>query len=83
MLFRSSLLPHPQPQAAIRAPWREDAQLTQAIQQLRAQGHTVVCLLPGHESEVDEFHCDRELVSQGNQWVVQPLQALPSNNKTS
>ena len=78
-----SLLPHPQPQAAIRAPWREDAQLTQAIQQLRAQGHTVVCLLPGHESEVDEFHCDRELVSQGNHWVVQPLQALPSNNKTS
>ena len=21
----------------------------------------MVCVLPGHESEVDEFHCDREL----------------------
>jgi ATP phosphoribosyltransferase regulatory subunit len=67
------LLPHPQPQAAIRAPWREDASLIRTIAQLRAQGHTVVCLLPGHESEIDEFHCDRELIEQQGQWTVRPL----------
>lgn len=67
------LLPHPQPQAAIRAPWSEDPALTLAITQLRAQGHTVVCLLPGHESEVDEFHCDRELTQDQGAWTVRPL----------
>ena len=67
------LLPHPQPQAAIRAPWREDAGLIRTIAQLREQGHTVVCLLPGHESEIDEFHCDRELFEQHGQWAVRPL----------
>ena len=67
------LLPRPQPQAAIRAPWRDDAVLTTSIAQLRAQGHTVVCMLPGHESEVDEFECDRELVHTPGGWTVQPL----------
>jgi ATP phosphoribosyltransferase regulatory subunit len=67
------LLPHPQPQAAIRAPWSEDQALTQAITTLRSQGQTVVCLLPGHESEVDEFHCDRELINHQGVWTVRPL----------
>lgn len=67
------LLPHPQPQAAIRAPWRDDAVLVATIAQLRAQGHTVVCMLPGHDSEVDEFECDRELVDTSGGWKVQPL----------
>jgi ATP phosphoribosyltransferase regulatory subunit len=67
------LLPHPQPQAAIRAPWRDDAVLVATIAQLRAQGHTVVCMLPGHDSEVDEFECDRELVDISGGWTVQPL----------
>jgi ATP phosphoribosyltransferase regulatory subunit len=67
------LLPHPQPQAAIRAPWRDDAVLVATIAQLRAQGHTVVCMLPGHDSEVDEFECDRELVDTSGGWTVQPL----------
>jgi len=58
--------------AAVRAPWgASDASLAQAIAALRAQGETVVCVLPGHESEVDEFHCDRELVLRAGQWVVQ------------
>ena len=37
---------------------------------LRQGGETVVCVLPGHESEVDEFHCDRELLEVAGQWVV-------------
>jgi ATP phosphoribosyltransferase regulatory subunit len=68
-----SLIARPSPQAAIRAPWGEDAGLHQAIAKLRAQGHTVVCMLPGHDSEVDEFHCDRELVFHQGQWTLQPL----------
>jgi ATP phosphoribosyltransferase regulatory subunit len=59
--------------AAIRAPWSDTADLHAAIGLLRAQGETVVCVLPGHESEVDEFHCDRTLVKVAGQWVVQAL----------
>ena len=59
--------------AAIRAPWRDLAALRTAIAALRAKGETVVCVLPGHESEVDEFHCDRELLERAGQWVVQAV----------
>jgi len=59
--------------AAIRAPWGEEPALRAAIASLRAQGETVVCVLPGHESEVDEFHCDRELTRQGAVWTVRSL----------
>lgn len=57
--------------AAIRAPWGEAAGLRRAIGALRSRGETVVCVLPGHESEVDEFHCDRELIEAAGQWIVQ------------
>lgn len=57
-------------QTAIRAPWGEDPALRAAVRQLRAQGETVVCVLPGHEHEVDEFECDRELAALDGQWVV-------------
>jgi ATP phosphoribosyltransferase regulatory subunit len=33
----------------------------------------VVCVLPGHEHEVYEFECDRELVRVAEHWVVQAL----------
>ena len=56
--------------AAIRAPWGEGADLRAVIASLRRQGETVVCVLPGHESQVDEFHCDRELLQAAGQWVV-------------
>lgn len=59
--------------AAIRAPWGNLASLRAAIAALRSRGETVVCVLPGHESEVDEFHCDRELIEAAGQWVVQAL----------
>ncbi len=60
--------------AAICAPWGEESELRAAISALRAQGETVVCALPGHESEIDEFHCDRQLVKAGDRWNVQPMQ---------
>lgn len=59
--------------AAIRAPWSESDDLRGVIGALRAKGETVVCVLPGHESHVDEFQCDRELLQVAGQWVVQAI----------
>ena len=59
--------------AAIRAPWGESPALRQQIAALRDEGHTVVCVLPGHENEVEEFQCDRELIQVAGQWVVQSI----------
>jgi len=59
--------------AAIRAPWGQSDALRLAIAALRSRGETVLCVLPGHESEVDEFHCDRELIEAAGQWLVQAL----------
>ncbi|MBU2409335.1 MAG: ATP phosphoribosyltransferase regulatory subunit, partial [Gammaproteobacteria bacterium] len=67
------VLPAQPLRAAIRAPWSDAADLGRAIAELRAHGETVVCVLPGHDSEIDEFHCDRELVARNGQWTVQPL----------
>ncbi len=59
--------------AAVRAPWGEGAEVEAMIAALRRQGETVVCVLPGHESEVDEFLCDRELSQMDGQWTVRPI----------
>jgi ATP phosphoribosyltransferase regulatory subunit len=59
--------------AAVRAAWTPNDEWRAAVAKLRQCGETVVCVLPGHESEVEEFHCDRELVSVGGQWLVQAL----------
>ena len=59
--------------AAIRAPWGEAGDLRSAIAALRTQGEIVVCVLPGHESEVDEFQCDRELVQVEGQWFLKSV----------
>ena len=61
------------PPAAIRAPWSEEPALRAAIRQLRQQGDSVICLLPGHGMEGEGFECDRELVSQGGHWIVRTL----------
>jgi len=58
---------------AIRAPWGDALALRAAIASLRQRGETVVCVLPGHEDEIDEFHCDRELVEAAGQWVIQAI----------
>jgi ATP phosphoribosyltransferase regulatory subunit len=59
--------------AAVRAPWSDAVGLRDAIAALRLQGETVVCVLPGHDSEIDEFHCDRELVERAGAWAVQAI----------
>ena len=49
------------------------AELRSAIAALRKRGETVVCVLPGHESELEEFECDRELGRAAGQWVVKSI----------
>ena len=68
-----SVVPERALKAAIRAPWGKAQGLREAIAALRANGETVVCVLPGHESEVDEFDCDRELIEVAGQWAVQAI----------
>ena len=65
-----NVLPPRALKAAIRAPWAENAELSAAIARLRAEGDTVVCVLPGHEHEVNEFDCDRDLIYTNGQWTV-------------
>jgi ATP phosphoribosyltransferase regulatory subunit len=60
-------------QTAIRAPWGESAALRAAIARLREAGEVVVCVLPGHESEIQEFECNRELAQVAGQWVVKSI----------
>ena len=68
-----SVAPPRSPRAAIRAPWGGNDDVHAAIAALRRQGETVVCVLPGHDSEADEFHCDRELVHVDGRWVVRAI----------
>jgi ATP phosphoribosyltransferase regulatory subunit len=56
--------------AAVLAPWGEGTALRDAVRALRQHGETVVCVLPGHEHQVDEFDCDRELVCIDEHWLV-------------
>ncbi|MDO5623427.1 MAG: ATP phosphoribosyltransferase regulatory subunit [Pseudomonadota bacterium] len=65
--------PHPL-RTAIRAPWSDAPALHAAVAELRARGDTVVCVLPGQDGQIDEFHCDRELAQVAGQWVVQPIE---------
>ena len=63
----------PAPRPAIRAPWSEAPELRAAVRELRSRGETVVCILPGHEHEAEEFACDRELALVADQWVLRAL----------
>ena len=70
----AALVPARRLGAAIRAPWAEqDAALRAAIRELRQAGETVVCVLPGHEHESQEFGCDRELTFEAGRWDVRAL----------
>ncbi len=65
--------PNPPRVNAVRAPWGEDLRLRAAVRRLREVGETVLCVLPGHENEGQEFDCDRELVAIDDQWVLRSL----------
>ena len=65
--------PVARPPTAIRAPWTDEPALRVAVRQLRQQGHIVIGVLPGHDIEGEGFDCDRELVRQGDDWVIKTL----------
>ena len=56
--------------SAILAPWGHDALLSARVAQLRDAGEVVIQTLPGHEHDLDEFACDRELLERDGAWVV-------------
>jgi len=58
---------------AILSPWAlDDAALADKVAALRAQGEVVVELLPGQE-ENDGLLCDRRLVEQSGEWIIQVI----------
>ncbi|MFZ6846641.1 ATP phosphoribosyltransferase regulatory subunit [Undibacterium sp. RuRC25W] len=65
------LMPIAERKDAIRAPWSRDAALLQKISELRQQGEVVIQNFPGHENEQDEFDCNRVVVFDGDQWILQ------------
>ena len=68
----AALVPQAAARAAIRAPWRADSTLREAVSALRDSGETVICELPGQAPESQEFDCDRELTRLHGRWVVCP-----------
>jgi ATP phosphoribosyltransferase regulatory subunit len=61
----------------ILAPWlagaEAEAALSAKMTELRAAGEVVVHALPGHDKASWQPCCNRELVRQGDGWVVAPL----------
>ena len=65
------LMPVAERKDAIRAPWSRDVALLKKINELRSQGEVVIQNFPGHENEQDEFDCNRVVVFDGDQWILQ------------
>lgn len=62
------------PKGAIWAPAQADAQLWQAIVELRDAGERVVQALPGQQThEAQQAGCDRQLEWQNNSWCVNKI----------
>lgn len=70
LLTLANLAPSAPRKPAIVAPWIEDADLAKTINQLRGAGEVVIQVISGDTVETAEYTCDRELVKQGNSWVL-------------
>ena len=69
------LLPVAPPVPAIRAPWGREPELATTIAALRDAGEIVIQILPGHESDQQEFDCDREIVSEHGKFIIKKLRS--------
>ncbi len=67
------LSPNGEPRGAILAQWPEDDALHAEAMRLRTQGERVVLALPGHEGHWREAGCDRILVRNGDNWIIESL----------
>ncbi|MFZ4528379.1 MAG: ATP phosphoribosyltransferase regulatory subunit [Undibacterium curvum] len=65
------LMPAAGRKVAIRAPWSRDSALREKIKALRDAGEVVIQSMPGHENEQDEFDCNRVVVFDGENWILQ------------
>ncbi len=63
----------PRPGSAIFAPAVDAPGLDDRIAELRAQGEIVIMQLPGQIGGPREMQCDRELVRDGKNWSVRPI----------
>jgi len=69
----SASLPGPGDMNSIMAPAGDDADLRDAINKLRSEGTRVVHALPGQGGTPQDYGCSRELVKQGDSWVVKSI----------
>ncbi len=67
------LMPSAERKDAILAPWSKDPALRIKIGELRKSGEIVIQSLPGHESEQDEFDCNRAVVFDGSHWILKSV----------
>jgi ATP phosphoribosyltransferase regulatory subunit len=69
------LTPVAKPKSAIRAPWGRESALVEMIQNLRQAGEIVIQTLPGHESDQQEFDCDRVIVSELGKFIIKTMRS--------
>lgn len=67
------ILPVPELQRSILAPYIQDKALRDTINTLRAQGEIVIVDLPGHEAQQGELECDRRLVKRDGSWQIEEI----------
>lgn len=77
------LLPTAERKRAIRAPWGRDAALRQTIAALRSADEIVIQHLPGHDNDQDEFDCDRVLVLDNGNWILEPTSTQATNRASN
>lgn len=58
---------------SISAPTSEIPGLYDLVEQLRKQGETVICNLPGQAGGPADMGCDREIVMERGRWIVRDI----------
>lgn len=57
-------------QGGIYAPYPDESELRDRIEQLRREGERVITALPGDSSDPQQLGCDRKLVKDGKSWQI-------------
>lgn len=57
-------------QGGIYAPYPDESELQDRIEQLRREGERVITALPGDSSDPQQLGCDRKLVKDGKSWQI-------------